>query len=74
MSSGTHLQATAIDAWQVGYMVRMIMELVSNRSFPLTTGNNKWSRLRRLNQSHRHGGAFGGLSPQTRLKTPQIET
>ena len=29
-------------------MVRMIMELVRNRSFTLTTGNNKQSRLRRL--------------------------
>ena len=29
-------------------MVRMIMELVRNRSFTLTTGNSKQSRLRRL--------------------------
>jgi len=29
-------------------MVRIILELVGNRSFPLTTGNNKSSRLRRL--------------------------
>jgi len=30
------------------HMVRMIMEMVSNRSFTLTTGNSKRSRLRRL--------------------------
>ena len=30
------------------YMVRMIMELVRNRSFTLTTGDSKQSRLRRL--------------------------
>ena len=29
-------------------MVRMIMELVRNRSFTLTTGDSKQSRLRRL--------------------------
>jgi len=25
-------------------------------------------------QSRRHGGGFGGLSPQTNIQTPQIET
>ena len=30
------------------HMVRMIMELVQNRSFTLTTGDSKPSRLRRL--------------------------
>ena len=30
------------------HMVRIIMEIVGNRSFILTTGNSKWSRLRRL--------------------------
>ena len=30
------------------HMVRMIMELVQNRSFTLTTGDSKRSRLRRL--------------------------
>jgi len=30
------------------HMVRMIMEMVGNRSFTLTTGNGKRSRLRRL--------------------------
>ena len=30
------------------HMVKMIMELVRNRSFTLTTGDNKQSRLRRL--------------------------
>ena len=30
------------------HMVRMIMELVQNRSFTLTTGDSKQSRLRRL--------------------------
>jgi len=30
------------------HMVRMIMEMVSNRSFTLTTGNGQRSRLRRL--------------------------
>jgi len=29
-------------------MVRMIMEMVGNRSFALTTGNGKRNRLRRL--------------------------
>ena len=29
-------------------MVRMLMELVRNRSFTLTTGDSKQSRLRRL--------------------------
>ena len=29
-------------------MVRMIMKLVRNRNFTLTTGDNKQSRLRRL--------------------------
>jgi len=32
----------------VSHMVRMIMELVGNRSFTLITGNRKRSRLRRL--------------------------
>jgi len=27
-----------------------------------------------LTQSRRHGGAFVGLVPQTKLPTPQIET
>jgi len=31
-----------------GRMVRMIMEMVGNRSFTLTTGNGKRSRLQRL--------------------------
>jgi len=31
------------------HMVRMIMEMVSNRSFNLYTGNSKRSRLPRLN-------------------------
>jgi len=31
-----------------GHMVYMIMEMVGNRSFTLTTGNGKRSRLRRL--------------------------
>ena len=30
------------------HMVRMIMELVRNRTFTLTTGDNKQSRLKRL--------------------------
>ena len=30
------------------HMVHMIMEMVGNRSFTLTTGNGKRSRLRRL--------------------------
>ena len=30
------------------HMVHMIMEMVSNRSFTLTTGNSQRSRLRRL--------------------------
>ena len=27
----------------------------------------------RYMQSHRHGGASGGLTPQTKLQVPQIE-
>jgi len=30
------------------HMVHMIMEMIGNRSFTLTTRNGQWSRLRRL--------------------------
>ena len=40
------------------HMVRIIMELVRNRSFTLTTGDNKQSRLRRL----RNGLPQGSVS------------
>jgi len=39
------------------HMVRMIMEMVGNRSFTLTTGNNKRSRLRR----HKNGFPQGSV-------------
>jgi len=39
------------------HMVRMIMEMVGNRSFTLTTGNGKRSRLRLL----KNGGAQGSV-------------
>ena len=37
------------------HMIRMIMELVQNRSFTLTTGDSKQSRLRRLRNGLPHG-------------------
>ena len=40
------------------HMVRMIMELVQNRSFTLTIGDNKQSRLRRLRNSLPHGSVL----------------
>ena len=39
------------------HMVRMIMELVQNRNFTLTTGDSKQSRLHRLKNS-----VFSGIS------------
>jgi len=38
-------------------MVRMIMKLVGNRSFTLTTGNNNRSRLQR----HKNGVPLGSI-------------
>ena len=43
------------------HMVRMIMELVRNRSFTLTTGDSKQSRLRRLKNSVPHGSVLAPL-------------
>ena len=40
------------------HMVRMIMELVRNRSFMLTTGDSKQSRLRRLRNGLPQGSVF----------------
>jgi len=37
------------------HMVRTIMEMVVNRSFTLTTGNSKRSRLQRLNNGTHRG-------------------
>ena len=42
-------------------MVRMIMELVQNRSFTLTTGDNKQSRLRRFKNGVPQGSVLAPL-------------
>ena len=42
-------------------MVRMIMELVRNRSFTLTTGDSKQSRLRRLKNGIPQGSVLAPL-------------
>ena len=43
------------------HMVRMIMELVRNRSFTLTTGDSKRSRLRRLRNGVPQGSVLAPL-------------
>ena len=43
------------------HMVRMIMELVRNRSFTLTTGDSKQSRLRRLKNGVLQGSVLAPL-------------
>ena len=43
------------------HMVRMITELVRNRSFTLTTGDSKQSRLRRLKNGVPHGSVLAPL-------------
>ena len=43
------------------HMVRMIMELVQNRSFTLTTGDSKRSRLRRLKNGVPQGSVLAPL-------------
>jgi len=45
-------------------MVRMIMEMVGNRSFTFTTGNNKRSRLRRLKDFSALQNRVGSLPSQ----------
>ena len=40
------------------HLIRMIMELVQNRSFNLTTGNGKQSRLRRLKNGFPQGSVL----------------
>ena len=45
----------------VRHMVRLIRELVGNRSFTLTASNNKWSRLRRLKNSVPLGSVLAPL-------------
>ena len=42
-------------------MVKMIMELVRNRSFTLTTGDSKQSRLRRLKNGVPQGSVLAPL-------------
>ena len=42
-------------------MVKMIMELVRNRSFTLTTGDSKQSRLRRLKNGIPQGSVLAPL-------------
>jgi len=43
------------------HMVRMIMEMVGNRIFTFTTGNNKWSRLRHLTNGFPQGSVLAPL-------------
>jgi len=43
------------------HMVRMIMEMVGNRSFTLTTGNGHRSRLRRLKNGVPQGSVLAPL-------------
>ena len=43
------------------HMVQMIMELVQNRSFTLTTGDSKQSRLRRLRNGFPQGSVLTSL-------------
>ena len=43
------------------HMVKMIMELVRNRSFTLTTGDSKQSRLRRLKNGVPQGSVLAPL-------------
>ena len=43
------------------HMVHMIMEMVSNRSFTLTTGNGQKSRLRRLKNGVPQGSVLASL-------------
>ena len=43
------------------HMVKMIMELVQNRSFTLTTGDSKQSRLRRLKHGVPQGSVLASL-------------
>jgi len=47
------------------HMVRMFMEMVGNRSFTLTTGNSKRSRLRRLKNGVPQGSALSLTSSLT---------
>ena len=68
-----HLTAAYDTAWYRGltckllrllpekHMVRMIMELVRNRSFTLTTGDSKPSRLRRLKNGVPQGSVLAPL-------------
>jgi len=42
-------------------MVRIIMEIVDNRRFTLTTGNNKRNRLRRLKDGLPQGSVLAPL-------------
>ena len=42
-------------------MIRMIMEIVYNRNFTLTTGENKRSRLRRLKNGVTQGSVLAPL-------------
>jgi len=43
------------------HMVQMIMEIVGNRSFTLTTGNGIWNRLRRLKNDVPQGSVLTPL-------------
>jgi len=43
------------------HMVRLIMELVGNRSFTLTTGSNKWSKLQLLENGVPQGSVLSPL-------------
>ena len=48
-------------------MVRLIMELIGNRSFTLTAANGKWGRLRRLKNCVPQGF---GLAHSSSTSTP----
>jgi len=49
-------------------MVHMIMEMVGNRSFTLTTGNSKRSRLRRRKNGVPQGSVLAPLLSNHRLQ------
>ena len=50
-----------VDNYKIVNMVRMIMELIRNRSFTLTTGDSKPSRLRRLRNGVLQGSVLASL-------------
>ena len=59
MALQPHLQAAAIAADR--HMVHIIMEMVSNRSFTLTTGNGQRNTLQRLKNGVPQGSVLAPL-------------